>query len=231
MVHITLDLYVLIAKVVYFLHEIIYIFIIKVNYGLENMNKSIPKIAKKNGGLMTTAQAVSGGLSKTMLGKYVASGELIRVRHGLYSLPDAVVDDAFALYLQNDGIVFSHDSALFLNGLADRTPFTHTVTVPSNKVLPKSVKEKCNCFYIRPDLFEVGLTIKRTTFGNEVPCYDAERTICDILRSRRRLDDEIVVAAIKNYSKSRTKNLLKLYEYAPKFKVLSTLKRYMEVLL
>ena len=163
------------------------------------MNKCILKIAKKNGGLMTTAQAVSGGLSKTMLGKYVASGELIRVRHGLYSLPDAVVDDAFALYLQNDGIVFSHDSALFLNGLADRTPFTHTVTVPSNKVLPKSVKEKCNCFYIRPDLFEVGLTTKRTTFGNEVPCYDAERTICDILRSRRRLDDEIVVAAIKKH--------------------------------
>lgn len=231
MIHIEPNSCVLFDKIVYFLHEIIYTFIIKVNQYRHSMKNIILKKIEKNGGLMTTAQAVSWGVSKTMLGKYVKSGSLVRVRHGIYALPDVIIDDAFALHLQNENIVFSHDSALFLNGLADRTPFTHTVSVRSDKVLPKSIKDQCNCFYVHPDLFKIGLTKKRTTFGNMVPCYDAERTLCDILRSRRRLDDETVVAAIKNYSKSNEKDLFRLYEYAPKFHVLTTLKKYLEVLL
>lgn len=45
------------------------------------------------------------------------------------------------------------------------------------------------------------------------------------------MDEETVVAAIKNYAAKPDKNLFSLYEYATKFSVLSAVKRYMEVLL
>lgn len=195
------------------------------------MKDCILKAAKKHGNLLTTALAVRQGVSKTMLAKYVENGELIHVRHGLYALPDEIIDDMYALYLQNPNIVFSHDSALFLNGFAERTPFIHSITVRSDKVLPQSVKEQCTCFYIKPEFLKIGLTRRTTTFGNLVPCYDAERTFCDILRSRRRIDDETVVAAIKNYARMSSKNLFKLHEYATKLSVLTKVKQYMEVLI
>lgn len=216
----------------YFLHEMIYIFVIKVNlHEGKNMKDCILKAAKKHGNLLTTALAVRQGVSKTMLAKYVENGELIHVRHGLYVLPGEIIDDMYALYLQNRNIIFSHESALFLNGFAERTPFVHSVTVRSDKVLPQSVKEQCTCFYIKPEFLKIGLASRSTTFGNLVPCYDAERTLCDILRSRRRIDDETVVAAIKNYAGMTSKDLFKLYEYATKLSVLSKVKQYMEVLI
>ena len=217
---------------VYFLHEKMYIFVIKVNFRRGSiMKKAILDAAKRNGDMLTTAQAVRYGISKTMLAKYVEQNKLIRVRHGLYALPDSIIDDVFALYLQNPNIVFSHESALFLNGLAERTPFKQSVTVPSNRVLPKPVKEQCSCFYIRPIYFKLGLTRRKTTFGNDVPCYDAERTVCDIVRSRRRIDEETVVAAIKNYARSVQKDLFKLYEYSTTMSIYPTIKQYMEVLI
>lgn len=73
--------------------------------------------------------------------------------------------------------------------------------------------------------------MRKTTLGNEVRCYNAERTICDLLRSRNRLDEEIVISAIKNYAASPDKNLNLLALYAPQFGIDKILKRYMEVLL
>ena len=72
---------------------------------------------------------------------------------------------------------------------------------------------------------------KKTTFGNEVRCYDAERTICDVLRSRKRMDEEIVISAIKSYAAFKDKYLNRLAIYGEKFKVSKILKQYMEVLL
>lgn len=220
---------------VYFLHEILYIFIIKVNLIEDNedktMKESILKAAKKHGGLLTTALAIRQGVSKTMLAKYVANGELEHVQHGLYALPDEIVDDMYALHLLNPNIIFSHESALFLNGFAERVPFIHSITVRSDKVLPESVKKQCKCFYIKPEFLKLGLTHLKTTFGNTVPCYDAERTLCDILKRRRRIDDETVVAAIKNYARMPQKNLFRLHDYATKLSIVSIVRQYMEVLI
>ena len=68
-------------------------------------------------------------------------------------------------------------------------------------------------------------------FGNEVRCYNAERTICDIIRSRNWLDEETIISAIKKYEELREKNLKLLAEYAKVFSVEKILKIYMEVLL
>ena len=84
---------------------------------------------------------------------------------------------------------------------------------------------------MKPELHQLGAIDMKTTFGNVVRCYDAERTVCDLLRSRTRIDEETVIAAIKNYAESRNKDLNKLSEYAKQFKVEKTLKRYLEVLL
>jgi len=77
----------------------------------------------------------------------------------------------------------------------------------------------------------MGLIEKKTTFGNTVRCYDPERTICDILRSRSRMDEETVIAAIKHYGDYKNKNLQKIAEYAEKLRVSKQVKGYMEVLL
>lgn len=205
----------------------------KVNSGgvRVNINPTILEEIKKNKNMITTSQVLSLGYSKQILTNYVKSGLLERIRHGVYILPDAVHDDMYTLMLRSDKIVFSHDTALFLNGLSERTPFIHTVTIPSNTALPNSLKGECVCFYIKPELHGVGIIEKNTTFGNTVRCYDVERTICDFLRSRNRCDEETVISAIKNYAAYDKKDLNLLAVYAKQFKISKELKKYLEVLL
>ncbi|MBP5444004.1 MAG: type IV toxin-antitoxin system AbiEi family antitoxin domain-containing protein [Treponema sp.] len=195
------------------------------------MNERIILEAEKNGNLITTSKVMELGFSKTLLSKYVANGNLIRVCSGIYALPNTVIDDTYVLQLRNDKIIFSHETALFLNGISERTPFTHSFTVPTGYILPESMKNNTVHFYIKDDFFELGLCTRKTTFGNPVRCYNPERTICDILRSRSRMDEETVISGIKKYASSKEKDLFLLYEYAKQLKVLAQVKKYMEVLI
>lgn len=183
------------------------------------------------GGMISTKQVLDRGISKTTLTNYVRAGKIERVGSGVYMLPDMVEDDMYSLSLRSKWIVFSHDTALFLNHLAERTPFTHSVTVPSSASVPKSVRQCCNCYYIKPELYQLGMTVRKTTFGHEVTCYDPERTICDLLRSRSRFSVELVTEAVKAYAASNSKDLNRLAEYAEQFHIMKALNPYLEVLL
>lgn len=195
------------------------------------INQTILETIRKNNNMITTAQAVELGFTRALLSWYVKKGILERGCRGVYMLSDSVYDDMYAIMLRSEKIIFSHDTAAFLNGLSERTPFIHSVTIPSNTKLSNFLKAECVCYYIKPELHQVGTIIRKTTLGNEVRCYNAERTICDLLRSRNRLDEETVISAIKCYAVSPDKDLNLLAIYASKFGVDKILKRYMEVLL
>ncbi|MDL2300861.1 type IV toxin-antitoxin system AbiEi family antitoxin domain-containing protein [Lachnospiraceae bacterium OttesenSCG-928-D06] len=195
------------------------------------INPLIMRELERNNNTVTTLQVVELGFSRALLSKYVKEGLLERSRQGVYILPNSVHDDMYTLMLRSEKIIFSHDTALFLNGLSERTPFEHSVTIPSNAVLSDILREDCNCYYIKPELFELGMISQGTTFGNVVRCYDAERTICDLLRSRNRMDEDTVISGIKKYAAFNNKDLNRLAVYADKFRVGKILKQYMEVLL
>lgn len=195
------------------------------------INSVIYEELKRNNNIITTEHVKKLGFSRALLSYYEKQGLLERSRQGVYILPNEVHDDMYTLMLKSKKIIFSHETALFLNGISDRTPFVHTVTIPSNSVLSYSLKDECNCFYIKPELHELGMIMKNTTFGNKVRCYNVERTLCDILRSRNRMDEETVIGAIKNYAVYDNKDLNLLFKYAVQFRVDRELKKYMEVIL
>lgn len=196
-----------------------------------NINPMILETIKENNNTITTSQVIALGFTRSLLSKYVKAGLLERERQGVYILSDSIHDDMYTLMLRSDKIIFSHDTALFLNGLSERTPFAHSVTIPSNTKLSNILRDECVCYYIKPELHQVGVITRKTTLGNEVRCYNAERTICDLLRSRNRLDEETVISAVKNYAASSGKDLNLLAIYALQFGVDKIIKTYMEVLL
>ena len=196
-----------------------------------NLHPKILELLELNNNVITTSQVEEIGFTRALLSKYVKNNLLERVRQGIYILPNTIHDDMYTLMLCSDKIIFSHDTALFLNGLSERTPFIHSLTIPSNACLTKSIDDECICYYIHPEIHELGLVYLKTTFGNTVRCYNVERTICDLVRSRNRIEDEVLINALKNYVKSKDKDLNQLFEYASIFKVSQILKKYMEVLL
>ena len=61
--------------------------------------------------------------------------------------------------------------------------------------------------------------------------YDIERTICDIVRSRNRLEYQVFQDSLKSYVRRPGKKLIQLMQYASQFNVEEIVRKYVEVLL
>ena len=188
-------------------------------------------IALDNGGIIETKTAAEHGISKAVLSKLNKENKIFRIAHGQYILPDDMQDELLSISKRSDKIIFSHETALFLHGISDRTPFEHTVTAPSGCIPSAAIKVECKVYYIKPELFELGKTTLKTPAGNEVVAYDLERTICDVIRSRNKMGTETFLAALKMYAASPRKDLNKLNSYAKMMRVSNILRQYLEVLL
>lgn len=188
-------------------------------------------IAKRHGGIIETKIAAQHGVSKAMLHKLCKEDKIHRIVKGQYIFPDDMQDELLSISRRSENIIFSHETALYLHGISERTPFEHTITAPSECIPSRAIKSECKVYYIKPELFDLGKTALKTPAGNTVPVYDLERTICDVVRSRNKLGTETFHSALKLYAASPKKNLNKLNSYAKKMHVANVLHRHLEVLL
>jgi predicted transcriptional regulator of viral defense system len=188
-------------------------------------------LIQNNNGVLRTADALKAGVSRTTLSKLACDGSLARVARGQYVLPDSIPDELYIWQQRMSLIVYSHETALFLHDMAERTPAKYSITLPSNARLSPTFPGNLKVYFVKPELHETGVIFLSTKMGHEVRAYDIERTVCDILRNRSRVDDQTVVAALKNYTARKKPDLNKLGRYAEEFRITRIIRQYLEVLL
>jgi predicted transcriptional regulator of viral defense system len=193
--------------------------------------EKLKKIIEDGDGLIFTKEIVANGIPKRYLSQLVIKGEIERIAHGVYETFDTLSDKMYYLQHRITLLVFSHDTALFLHDLSDRDPLTYSVTVPNGYNTKKLKKIGLVVFSVKKDHYKIGLTTMTTPFGRKVVTYNMERTLCDIIRSRSKMDIAIITDAMKRYVRRRDKNLPKLMEYADIFRVTNLIRNYLEVLL
>ena len=193
--------------------------------------EKLSDLVELRNGYLSVTEAQGLGISRTYIQEYISANGFERVARGLYKSPDVWTDYLYIIALKNERAVYSFDTALMLNGLTEREPSDIFVTVSRayNASHLRSTGIIVN--YVRDEWVDLGRTVAKTTYGNEVSVYDMERTICDILRVKDKKDPQMFVYAIKEYAKSANKNLPRLMKYAKEFGVEAELRRYMEVLL
>jgi predicted transcriptional regulator of viral defense system len=191
----------------------------------------LKNILSKHRDIVTTAEANVAGVSNEQLRLLANAGALERVAHGVYISPSAFLDRMYVAQLRRSKIIYSHETALFLHSLTDRDPVSYTVTVPTGYSATRLRGDGMNVFTVKRKLHEIGVVETETMFGNMVTAYGLERTICDCIRSRNKMDLSIVTDAMKRYAKRSDKNLNRLMEMAETFRVSKPLRSYMEVLL
>lgn len=196
-----------------------------------NQAEQILLLAKENGGTVTTAYVTAQGIPRVHLKTLVDAGSIIRVRRGLYALPDHVPDDMLLLQSSYSKGIFSHGTALFLHDLTDRTPLQYTMTFPIGYHARTLANQGVKCVYVKPELWALGRETVRTPYGDDVLAYDMERTVCDILRAKNSMDIQVVTEAMKRYAQRNDKNLSRLSEYARQLRAEGKVRQYMEVLL
>jgi len=186
---------------------------------------------EQNNGVITTTQANKIGISNERLRLLVKDGKLKQASYGIYMLPSEFVDEMYIVQQRKTKIIYSHDTALYLNDLTDRDPLNYVVTVPAGYNSIKLRDTDFTIFTIKKELHKVGITQLKTIFGNNVITYGMERTICDCLRSRNQMDIGIITDAVKRYVRRKDKDLNTLMQMAEIFQVTKLIRSYLEVLL
>ena len=190
------------------------------------------RILSQDNDYLTPEIARQNGISKYGFYRFIHENELERIAKGIYSKEDILVDDLYVISQRCPKAVFSHDEAFYYHGLSDREPLVHTVTVYSGYNAHRlKADAKCNVYYIRKELLDIGRTIVKDNFGNDIPMYDLERTICDLVRNRSSIEMQEFSSVMKAYIARKDKNLNLLMEYARRFRIENVIRRYMEVLL
>jgi predicted transcriptional regulator of viral defense system len=165
------------------------------------------------------------------LSRLVKSGELERVARGVYETADASDDLLYIEQLRRPKIVYSHGTALFLHDLTDRDPIKLSVSVPAGYNTKALLNEGFKVFSVKHELYDSDVVEVSTKYGHLVNAYTAERTVVDVVRSRSRIDPEIVTTAVKRYAARSEKNIPQLMRTAEQFGVTKLIRTYLEVLL
>lgn len=194
------------------------------------MDKELNRLLEKGNGLVTASEASAAGMSAMTLSRAVKSGELVRVERGIYGLPDAWADEYLLADRRFRRGVLSHETALSLLDLSDSTPERITMTFPRGYNTSKALASGIRAKTIATDCLDLGITTVETPYGNEVRCYDAERTLCDMVRGTSSPNVQVLNPSMKAYMRAKGRNIPKLLDYAEKMGVQAKVMSYVEVL-
>ncbi len=198
---------------------------------MTNDEVEILHMVKTNRGIVTSTQVTEAGIPRRCLGTMVQSGMLYRVERGVYTLPKTWKDELYVLQWRFSRGIFSHETALYLHGMTDRTPMRYTMTFPFGYNTSNVRKRGVVAKVASEKTYPLGIMTLSSPNGNPIQAYDIERTLCEMVKTRHKADIQVVNQAMRIYAGSRDKDIAKLMDYAEALRVKPKVLTYMQILL
>ena len=193
--------------------------------------EEMDKLLEQHNGYLFSKDVENAGISRTYLASYVKERGLEKVSKGIYISPDTWEDELYILQLRYPKVIFSGETALYIHGLIDREYSQITVTVPPRFNRTRLLSEGVLIRQEKEESYNLGIIELQTNFGNTVRVYDVEKTICDLVKMRGKIEVQHYQTAIKSYMRSEDKDLTRLLKYAEALKVRDEIMKYIEVML
>lgn len=187
----------------------------------------------ENNGYLTTEDIIKIGYKKWWIQNLIDDGIIERVKRGLYKLCDDkyfILDEEIDIMKMIPMGVLCLASALSLHELTTYTPYEYQLAIDRRYKVTIPEYPPIKIYYFDTKYYEMG-TKEVLKDGHIIRIYNMEKTLCDCLRYRNKLSNDIIFEAFKEYMKRKDKNLALLMEYAQECRVSKIVKMYMEVLI
>lgn len=179
-------------------------------------SSNIKTLFEQYGGVMRTKELNEHGFYDRKIKSLISEGLIENIRRGYYQYigDEDFAEMAVVKKLFPDGIICM-ESALDYYGYTDRVPSAWHIAVDN-----KSSRERFSIeypivkpHYTCPQKLNIGLSEGQID-GVTMRVYDRERTICDCMRNRNKMDAEVFSDAIQGYLKDPNRNTANLGKYA-----------------
>ena len=190
--------------------------------------EKILKIVKEKG-YITGDIVTEMGIDTWYLTSLVKKRKIQRISRGVYINSGGIYDEYFVFQYLHTKAIYSYSTALFLHELTDKIPFKLEVTVyqgynthrfPDNVIV----------HYVKKEIYELGTSKNISPYGNPIRIYDKERTLCDLVVSKKVVESEVFKKAFQEYFRQSYKNVNKLMKYAKEMNIETEMFTLIEVL-
>ena len=154
-----------------------------------------------------------------------------KVAKGIYISPDTWKDELYILQNKYSKVVFSGETALYLNGLIDREYSEINVTVPPHFNRTRLCEKGIVVKQESSEIYEMGIIELEDNFGNIIRTYDKEKCICNLIKNRKNVEVQHFQTAMRPYMKDTSRKMSRLFLYAERMKIKEELMKYVEVML
>ena len=186
---------------------------------------------KNNGGYARSRDLRAAGVHPSVLPALASSGTVVRLKRGLYVLASAPArDEMMEAVLSVPGSTLCLGSALSFHKLTTWEPPQIHLAVKEGRRVEIPRFPPMQLYHFSAKTFELGL-MERPQKAGILRVYDAERTVCDLFRFRRRLGADMAAAALREYMKRRSRNITKLLDYADRLRISGPVRGALEILL
>ena len=188
----------------------------------------IQDIAKEKG-YITSKIAKEKNISSWFLTDMVNKSMMKRVGSGVYVTSEGGYDEYFIFQYRNNKAIYSFSNALYFHDLTDNIPSHLEVTVYQGYNAHR-FDENVIVHYVNKDIHQLGIIQLISPNGNPIRVYDKERSLCDLVSSKKVVESEVFKKAFQSYFIGIDKNVKKLMSYSIKLGIETEMFTLIEVL-
>jgi hypothetical protein len=193
--------------------------------------KIMESFINKSSGILTIDELKQQNINKYYINKLIDKGVIERYEKGIYVRKDVFEDEYYIFQKRNSNVIFSYNTALYLQNMTERTPLKIEITIYSGYNTHR-FSNNIKVYYVKKEYLSLGTIQVKTPFGFDVTAYNLERTLCDFIKNENaKLDKEMTNKFIQKMFLEKKVDTSKLIEYAKKLKCEKKVRGIMEVLM
>ena len=172
---------------------------------------SIIAFIKEHGGYIRSKDIDNRAIYAQLL-KEVANGNIVRIRNGIYALPEKMAKTMVDVEKIVPGGVLCMYSAWAYYELTSKLPPDICIAIDKKRKIKLPDYPPVALYYWSQTTLELGVSYK-------VRIYDLEKSVCDAVKFRNKIGVDISSEILKSYLSRYDRNLTRLNEYAKKMRV------------
>ena len=188
---------------------------------------SISDTIASQGGIITTDSMTGQAEYKRVL-RAVDRGELIRLRHGVYAVPEAAFSTMIDIEKVVPGGIVCLYSAWMHHQLSTQVPPAFCIAIESKRKIKVPTAVPVTLYYWKSENLQFGIE-RRNISGYDVLITDIERSVCDAVKYRNKIGLDLCAEIIRSYLARNNRNLSRLMDYARRLRVANVLNNYLEI--
>jgi len=158
------------------------------------------------------------------------NGKLVRVRKGVYALPYAFMDAMIDVESVVPGGVVCLYNAWAFYGLTMQNPPTFCIAVDAKRKIVFAQKQMITLYYWNEQSLTLGVEEVEYS-SHKVRMTNAERSVCDAVRYRNKIGEDLCLEIIRTYLKRPDRKIGLMMEYAKALRVAKILGNYLNILM